>query len=191
MMYRETDVSRLRRNCCKRANRSPLVCMKGKDYEERRDLCLTDNTNADIDTRAHWIKLASSMDIPIRCVLFTSPAKLCEHNDTVRALGSIEVGDDAFTMIGVPYREYTMRQATKTIADQVKVNPESRTMLPKMAFTGFASRYREPSLQEGFQDITKVEFQVRELPSPTLARPTLARPTLARPTLPILHPLLP
>lgn len=49
------------------------------------------------------------------------------------------------------------------IADTVKVNPESRTMLPKMAFTGFASRYREPSLNEGFQDITKVDFQVRPL----------------------------
>lgn len=58
-----------------------------------RDLRLTDNTNADIDTRAHWIKLAASLNIPIRCVLFTSPAKLCEHNDTVRALGGIEVSN--------------------------------------------------------------------------------------------------
>lgn len=49
------------------------------------------------------------------------------------------------------------------IADIAKVNPESRIMLPKMAFTGFASRYREPSLNEGFQDITKVDFQVRPL----------------------------
>lgn len=41
------------------------------------------------------------------------------------------------------------------------MNPESRTILPKMAFTGFASRYREPTEDEGFQDITKVNFQVR------------------------------
>lgn len=33
-------------------------------------------------------------------------------------------------------------------------------MLPKMAFTGFASRYREPTASEGFQDITKVDFKV-------------------------------
>lgn len=33
-------------------------------------------------------------------------------------------------------------------------------MLPKMAFTGFASRYREPTLDEGFEDITKVNFKV-------------------------------
>jgi len=42
-----------------------------------------------------------------------------------------------------------------------QMNPESRTMLPKMAFTGFASRYREPTADEGFDDITKVNFKVR------------------------------
>ena len=42
----------------------------------------------------------------------------------------------------------------------MQMNPESRTMLPKMAFSGFASRYREPTLDEGFQDITKVDFKV-------------------------------
>lgn len=36
-------------------------------------------------------------------------------------------------------------------------------MLPKMAFTGFASRYREPRLEEGFQDITKVDFNVSRI----------------------------
>jgi hypothetical protein len=41
------------------------------------------------------------------------------------------------------------------------MNPEARTMLPKMAFTGFASRYREPTADEGFEDITKVNFKVR------------------------------
>ena len=33
-------------------------------------------------------------------------------------------------------------------------------MLPKLAFTGFAARYREPSADEGFQDVTKVDFKV-------------------------------
>jgi len=33
-------------------------------------------------------------------------------------------------------------------------------MLPKVAFTGFLSRYREPKPEEGFQDITKVDFRV-------------------------------
>jgi len=43
----------------------------------------------------------------------------------------------------------------------MKLNPEKRTMLPRMAFTSFAGRYKEPKVQEGFQDITRVEFKVR------------------------------
>lgn len=36
-------------------------------------------------------------------------------------------------------------------------------LLPKTAFFGFAKRYREPKVDEGFQDIVKVEFEVRIL----------------------------
>lgn len=45
-----------------------------------------DNTNADLETRAVWVQVARNENIPIRCVLFTASPKLCEHNDTVRAL---------------------------------------------------------------------------------------------------------
>ncbi|KAF1921744.1 polynucleotide kinase 3 phosphatase-domain-containing protein [Ampelomyces quisqualis] len=89
-----------------------------------------DNTNADPETRAVWIKLAQKVNVPIRCVLFTASAKLCEHNDIVRALN---VGPET--------------------------NPESRTILPKLAFTGFASRYREPRLEEGFTQILRTDFE--------------------------------
>lgn len=47
---------------------------------------LPDNTNADLETRAVWINLARKLDITIRCILFTASAKVCEHNDTFRAL---------------------------------------------------------------------------------------------------------
>lgn len=47
---------------------------------------IADNTNADPETRAVWVQVARSVNIPIRCVLFTASPKLCEHNDTVRAL---------------------------------------------------------------------------------------------------------
>lgn len=30
-----------------------------------------------------------------------------------------------------------------------------------MAFTGFASRFKEPKLKEGFQDILEVDFKFR------------------------------
>jgi bifunctional polynucleotide phosphatase/kinase len=41
------------------------------------------------------------------------------------------------------------------------MNPESRIMLPRQAFTGFAARYSPPTLNEGFVDITQVDFEVR------------------------------
>ena len=89
-----------------------------------------DNTNADIDTRAVWVQLAQKFGIPIRCVYLTASAKLCEHNDAVRALA-----------IGI-------------------FNPEKRSILPHSAFASFAARFKEPSMKEGFQDIVKVDFQV-------------------------------
>ncbi len=36
-------------------------------------------------------------------------------------------------------------------------------MLPSVAFRSFASRFRPPKLDEGFQDVTKLDFKVREL----------------------------
>lgn len=65
-----------------------------------------DNTNADIETRAVWISLAWKMKVPIRLVHFTASTKLCEHNDTVRALGfgdgSVCWGGDAACVGRIP-----------------------------------------------------------------------------------------
>ncbi len=77
-----------------------------------------------------WIELAKKLKIPIRCVYFSAPAKLCEHNDTVRALA------------------------------MGSFNPEKRSILPHSAFAGFAARFKEPCIEEGFQDVTRIEFEV-------------------------------
>jgi bifunctional polynucleotide phosphatase/kinase len=45
-----------------------------------------------------------------------------------------------------------------------KLNPEKRRELPKIAFNGFATRYKEPSMEEGFQEILPVEFQFQGTP---------------------------
>ncbi|KAK4151719.1 polynucleotide kinase 3 phosphatase-domain-containing protein [Chaetomidium leptoderma] len=42
-----------------------------------------------------------------------------------------------------------------------KLNPEGRQGLPKIAFNGFASRFKEPRPQEGFQDVVPVDFKFR------------------------------
>ncbi|KAL8849946.1 MAG: hypothetical protein Q9221_005052 [Calogaya cf. arnoldii] len=88
-----------------------------------------DNTNADRETRKVWVQLAQQFKIPIRCVHFTAPARLCEHNDTVRAIAGN------------------------------RFNPEKRTILPHAAFSSFASRFKQPQLDEGFQDVVPVQFQ--------------------------------
>ncbi|KAL6235179.1 hypothetical protein BDW75DRAFT_210493 [Aspergillus navahoensis] len=41
------------------------------------------------------------------------------------------------------------------------LNPESRTLLPGIAFGDFAKRFEEPTLAEGFQDIVRVDFRFR------------------------------
>jgi bifunctional polynucleotide phosphatase/kinase len=41
------------------------------------------------------------------------------------------------------------------------LNPEARAALPKLAFNGFASRFKEPRAKEGFQDVVEVEFRFR------------------------------
>ncbi|KAL8872108.1 MAG: hypothetical protein Q9174_002204 [Haloplaca sp. 1 TL-2023] len=89
-----------------------------------------DNTNADRETRAVWVELAQKYKVPIRCVHFTAPNKLCEHNDTVRAIAG------------------------------EKYNPENRAILPHSAFSSFASRFKKPKAEEGFQDVIQVDFQV-------------------------------
>ncbi|KAL8808059.1 MAG: hypothetical protein Q9182_000337 [Xanthomendoza sp. 2 TL-2023] len=73
--------------------------------------------------------LAENFKVPIRCVHFTASAKLCEHNDTVRAIAG-----EGF-------------------------NPEKRKILPHSAFSSFASRFKQPKVDEGFQDVVKVEFE--------------------------------
>lgn len=91
---------------------------------------LTDNTNADPSTRSLWIDLAKKFGIPIRCLWFSTPLPLCEHNDAVRSMNS-------------------------------SMNPESRQVLPKLAFNGFASRYKAPHTKEGFQDVVELHFEFR------------------------------
>lgn len=49
------------------------------------------------------------------------------------------------------------------LTKRTQTNPEERSLLPKIAFAGFAKKYREPTLSEGFQDIVKVNFEVRTL----------------------------
>lgn len=70
------------------------------------------------------------MSVPVRCVWFSTPLHVCEHNDAVRSMTA-------------------------------SLNPEKRELLPRLAFTGFASRYKPPQTKEGFEDVTEVPFAFR------------------------------
>ncbi|KAI5809648.1 polynucleotide kinase 3 phosphatase-domain-containing protein [Peziza echinospora] len=105
-------------------------CLKAaSEFLEAKKCVAVDNTNPDVETRKIWIDLAKSYSVPIRCIYVTTPSKVCEHNDAVRAFG----GD--------------------------VVNPEHRKVLPRIAFAGYNSRFKEPTLAEGFTDITKINFK--------------------------------
>lgn len=68
-------------------------CMKvATQLIEDKKAVAVDNTNADVETRSAWVGLAAKLKVPIRLVHFTANVKLCEHNDTVRALSDGLVG---------------------------------------------------------------------------------------------------
>ena len=105
-------------------------CLKvASELLKHRQSVAVDNTNADTETRSIWVKLANEHNVPIRCVWFTAPVKLCEHNDTVRAIAG-----EGF-------------------------NPEKRTILPHSAFHSFKARFKEPRANEGFLDVVRVNFR--------------------------------
>ncbi|EPQ61998.1 Bgt-4485-2 [Blumeria graminis f. sp. tritici] len=44
------------------------------------------------------------------------------------------------------------------------MNPENRMMLPAIAFASFTKRYQAPQMEEGFQDIVEINFNVPSIP---------------------------
>lgn len=110
-------------------------CLKAaRSHLEEGTSVAVDNTNGDVQTRKYWVDLAKEFKVPIRCVHFTTPLRLAEHNDSVRAMnGSL-------------------------------MNPEKREMLPGIAFKSFQQRFQEPKLEEGLEDITKVDFSWQGTP---------------------------
>ncbi|ETI22171.1 polynucleotide kinase 3'-phosphatase [Cladophialophora carrionii CBS 160.54] len=115
------DILKTRDKCIKRA----------RELLESGASVAIDNTNANIETRSHWVKLAREFNVPIRCVRFTASTRLAEHNDAARAL------------------------------NPDIMNPENRSQLPGIAFRSFLQRLQEPTLDEGFQDIYKVDFEFK------------------------------
>jgi bifunctional polynucleotide phosphatase/kinase len=104
-------------------------CLKAaRGYLQEGSSVAVDNTNANVEARNYWISLGREFNVPVRCVYFTTPLRLAEHNDSVRAL------------------------------NVALMNPEKRELLPGIAFKSYQGRFQEPKLSEGFDDLTKVDF---------------------------------
>ncbi|GIJ89811.1 hypothetical protein Asppvi_008757 [Aspergillus pseudoviridinutans] len=112
------DILKTRQKCIKVA----------KEFLAAGSSVVVDNTNADPNTRAEWVRVANEFNVPIRCVYFTSPPELCKHNNAVRSANR-------------------------------SLNPESRAPLPGIAFGDFLKRFKEPTMEEGFSDIVRVDFR--------------------------------
>lgn len=112
--------------------------------------CAQDNTNPDAEIRAQWVALARKHGVPIRCIWFKTPLQLCEHNDAVRSLNKkVQLSTSNCVLLARP------------LTPVLQLNPEGRQVLPKLAFNGYASRFKEPKPQEGFEDVIPVHFKFR------------------------------
>lgn len=116
----------------KRVNQDTLKsrdkCIKAaQEHLENGDSICIDNTNADVETRAHWISLAKKHQVPIRCVWFKTSPSLAEHNNAVRAMNK-------------------------------QLNFEARELVPQIAFSSYAKRFKEPKVSEGFAEVIEQDF---------------------------------
>lgn len=116
----------------KRVNQDNLKtrdkCIKAaQEYLEKGDSVCIDNTNADVETRAHWINMAKKHQVPIRCIWFKTQSFLAEHNNAVRAMNK-------------------------------QLNFEARELVPQIAFSSYAKRFKEPKLSEGFSEVIEQDF---------------------------------
>ncbi|QVM08813.1 hypothetical protein D8B26_003488 [Coccidioides posadasii str. Silveira] len=153
----------------------PKCLSVAAEYLQAGDSVAVDNTNADPETRAYWVKLAKDHDVPIRCVYLSTPASICAHNNAVRAANPRLVCHTCSTypytkllhvcmLLCSPFRMHSIKMIGEKSGltpplPQESLNPEKRTFLPDVAFRSFASRFEKPQLSEGFEDIIHIDFQ--------------------------------
>ncbi|BFZ56126.1 DNA kinase/phosphatase Pnk1 [Savitreella phatthalungensis] len=96
---------------------------------------VVDNTNASKSTRQRWIAVGQKYGAKCRVIHLTASPALCKHNNAVRALS----------------------QQTYAAGSS-----ENRDLLPEIAFRGYASRFEQPALEEGFEEVIELPFVVDE-----------------------------
>ncbi|KAI0362797.1 PNK3P-domain-containing protein [Trametes cingulata] len=92
---------------------------------------VVDNTNRDKATRQYYVNLAKKYKAPVRCVHFTGSLELAWHNNL--------------------YRAYNL-------PPELAASEPKRDLVPYGAFTGFRADFEEPSVDEGFAEVRRVNF---------------------------------
>ncbi|KAL8912784.1 MAG: hypothetical protein Q9172_007438 [Xanthocarpia lactea] len=105
-------------------------------------------SQASLDASPPAIEKRNPLDIVIFC---GSPAsgKSTFYRKHLQPLGYERVNQDTLK---------THNDAVRAIAGH-QFNPEKRTILPHTAFSSFASRFKQPKMEEGFQDVVPVHFK--------------------------------
>ncbi|OLL26810.1 Bifunctional polynucleotide phosphatase/kinase [Neolecta irregularis DAH-3] len=132
----------------KRINQDTLKsrenCTKAALFElEKGNSVAIDNTNVDQSTRAVWIKLARTFNVPIRCIHLITSEPIARHNNLYRALSKV---DQSVLSPSLLFKKAHFLE-------------ERRSNVPMVAYRHFRSRYQNPELSEGFQDIVVLDFE--------------------------------
>ncbi|KAJ5468617.1 hypothetical protein N7475_006369 [Penicillium sp. IBT 31633x] len=93
-------------------------CLKvACEHLEAQKSVAVDNTNADPETRAHWISLAKELKIPVRCVQFISTPDLCKHNNAVRASNKELNPESRTSLPGIAFGDFGRRFRAPTLEE--------------------------------------------------------------------------
>lgn len=139
-------------------------------------------------TRAPYIALAKKYNVPVRCFLFLADKDLALHNNYFRAFHrSLVEAEDAVRSLSASSEDpaqatssttstSTTTTTTTTTEDlgegtqevsstsskgvtvtRIRDEP-ARERISEMVFFSYAKKYQEPSLQEGFSEIKRINF---------------------------------
>ncbi|KAI0713316.1 PNK3P-domain-containing protein [Earliella scabrosa] len=92
---------------------------------------VVDNTNRDVQTRKYYIDLAKKQRVPVRCFHFTGSFELAWHNNLYRAFN---------------------------LPPSLAAEEPKRDILPMLAFNSFRTDFEEPTVDEGFSEVRKVNW---------------------------------
>ncbi|RDW60769.1 DNA kinase Pnk1 [Coleophoma cylindrospora] len=88
--------------------RDKCVKVAGEQLADGKSVVI-DNTNPNVEVRGIWVELAKKYSVPIRCISFTTPMQMCQHNDTVRALNQIMNPEKRAILPGMAFNSFTSR----------------------------------------------------------------------------------